>query len=175
MPSASCTMSTTDLSDAVAKKEVFRRAFSEASTEDGMSPSTQDLQNTFEDRVMSNFEEQRSHAEFDIVFIGYGFTSLGIAWALKQKDASLKMAFVSREEKPGGLWWDAADNVKWHIPTYRYALPGLPYDEPECHTDSKHQASSEQIPSTKLPASKCGSMRPRLQIVWSVRTLSGKL
>ena len=55
------------------------------------------------------------------------------------------MAFVSREEKPGGLWWDAADNVKLHIPTYRYALPGLPYDEPECHTDSKHQASSEQV------------------------------
>jgi lysine/ornithine N-monooxygenase len=52
---------------------------------------------------------------------------------------SLKMAFVSQ---------DAADNVKLHIPTYRYALPGLPYDEhdePECHTDSKHQASSEQV------------------------------
>ncbi|CAK9053621.1 unnamed protein product [Durusdinium trenchii] len=55
------------------------------------------------------------------------------------------MAFVSKEEHAGGLWWDAADNVKLHIPTYRYALPGLPYDEPEAHTDSRHQASSEQV------------------------------
>ena len=55
------------------------------------------------------------------------------------------MAFVSKEEHAGGVWWDAADNVKLHIPTYRYALPGLPYDEPEAHTDSRHQASSEQV------------------------------
>ena len=110
-----------------------------------VSPS-QDLGNT---DVMNDFEASEEHnmehksmksPEFDIVFIGYGFTSLGIAWALKQKDASLKMAFVS-EEKPGGLWWDA-DNVKLHIPNPNISLcsPGLPYDEPECHTDSFQRA-----------------------------------
>ena len=138
-----------DLPAALAKKPVWSRE-SSTSTEapEDMSPKSPcslSLENIAEDLLKNEVGADTPCPEFDIAFVGYGFTSLGIAWALKQKDASLKMAFVSLDEKPGGLWWDASDNVKLHIPTYRFALPGLPHDQPECHTDSRHQASSEQV------------------------------
>ena len=85
---------------------------------------------------------------FDIVFIGFGFTSLGIASVLKkqrEKNEELKIAFISPEERPGGIWTDAASSVKLHQQTYFYALPGIPHDDPECHTNAMHQASSCQV------------------------------
>ena len=114
------------------------------SESDAVSPS-QDLGNT---DVMNDFERVRGAqhgAQIDEIarvrhcLHRIWFHKFGHRMGSATRCNSLKMAFVSQ---------DAADNVKLHIPTYRYALPGLPYDEhdePECHTDSKHQASSEQV------------------------------
>ena len=90
---------------------------------------------------------QPSVQAYDIVFIGSGFTCLGVAYAIHKKDPSLKLAFISREEKPGGIWIGAASIVKLHQQTYYYALPGIPHDDPDCHLNAMHQASSEQVRS----------------------------
>ena len=84
-------------------------------------------------------------AEFDIVFIGSGFTSLGIASVLTKLSPGLKIAFISLEERPGGIWTDAASTVKLHQQTYFYALPGIRHDNAACHTDAMHQASSAEV------------------------------
>mmetsp|Transcript_93598 Transcript_93598/g.222517 ORF Transcript_93598/g.222517 Transcript_93598/m.222517 type:complete len:495 (+) Transcript_93598:33-1517(+) len=92
-----------------------------------------------------------SDSLFDVVFIGSGFTSHGIASVLKKlrnnesSKEDLKIAFISPEERPGGIWTDAASSVKLHQQTYFYALPGIPHDDPECHTNAMHQAFSGQV------------------------------
>ena len=52
---------------------------------------------------------------------------------------------VSREEKPGGIWTEAANTVKLHQQTYFYALPNILHDDAECHKSSVHQAMSYQV------------------------------
>ena len=48
-------------------------------------------------------------------------------------------------KKREGAWNHAAQNVKLHIPTYTFFLPGIPHDDVEAQTNSRHQASSEQV------------------------------
>ena len=45
------------------------------------------------------------------------------------------------------IWIGAASTVKLHQQTYYYALPGIPHDDPDCHLNAMHQASSEQVRS----------------------------
>lgn len=84
---------------------------------------------------------------FDVVIIGSGFTGLGIAAVFRKKDEGMSIALVAREEKPGGIWTQAAETVKLHQQTYFYALPNLLHDDPMCHKSSVHQASSSQVRS----------------------------
>ena len=84
---------------------------------------------------------------FDVVIIGSGFTGLGIAAVFRRKDEGLSIALVAREEKPGGIWTQAAETVKLHQQTYFYALPTVLHDDPMCHKSSVHQATSSQVRS----------------------------
>ncbi|CAE7253676.1 YUC9 [Symbiodinium pilosum] len=85
------------------------------------------------------------HASFDVVIIGSGFTGLGVAAVFNKKDPSLRIVLVAREERPGGIWTEAANTVKLHQQTYFYALPNIQHDDAECHKSSVHQAMSYQV------------------------------
>ena len=83
--------------------------------------------------------------DFDIVFVGAGFTALSVASAMRHKDSTLTFAFVAKESQAGGVWTSAAEGVRLHQRTHAYALPSCTYDDPRCQTDGLHTASGAEV------------------------------